>query len=220
MPNLTAGQKTLLKNDIAANTAVIPAGQPWTNAFANVAVQNVPSTPDGNATLAGWYNQIAVPDFVVWRNLPMDTILSLITYAAMTPADAVPSVTTLGSNPTSAQQATYDNQIATLGIWRARSLSCQGKQFNLQNLTIGRTSAPMKQANYRAALQDCLTNLPAGASGASIAANWVGVRDAAKFLALYSEKVFATGTGTTATPADLGYEGTITADDVEAARNS
>lgn len=200
---LTPAQNTLLKADIAANTATIPADQPWSNSFAGVQVNAIPNTGDGNATIAGWYSQTAAPDYFVWRDLPMETVLNLVTFANMTPADAVPTTPAL-----------------TVDVWRARSLACQGKQFNLQNLTLGRTVAPMKRLNYRAALQDCLSNLPAGVAGALIAANWNGVRDAAKFTALRVEKVLATGTGTFATPSDLGYEGTVTAGDVETARNS
>ena len=200
---LTAAQKTTLKADILANQATIPAGQPWTNSYAGVAVSAVPNSNDGNATIAGWYNQTASPDFFVWRDLPMDTVLGLITYANMTPADAVPTDTALN-----------------VAIWQGRSLVCQGKQFNLQNLTIGRTTAPMKKSNYRSGMADCLANIPSGAAGALLSANWGGVRDAAKFLARFAEKVLATGTGTFNTPADLGYEGTVSGDDIEAARNS
>ena len=200
---LTPAQLLLLKADILANVATIPAGQPWTNGFAGVAVNAVPNSGDGNATVAGWYSQKAIPDWIVWRDVPMEDILNLITFANMTPLDAVPTTPDL-----------------TVQVWIARSLACQGKQFNLQNLTIGRTTAPMEAANYRAALQDALTGLPAGAAGAIIAANWAGVRDAAKFTALRVEKVLSTGTGSTASPADLGYEGTVTADQIEAARSA
>jgi hypothetical protein len=132
----------------------------------------------------------------------------------MTPVDATPAMTTLPANPTAAQNATYNNQVATVHQWNSRSLACQGKQFNLQNLTIGRTTAPMKRTNYRAAMQDCLTNIPAGASGALISANWVGVRDGAKFLATRLEKLLATGAGTQATPSDLSFEGSVSHQDI------
>jgi hypothetical protein len=216
---LTPAQLTTLKADVAANTNTIPAGQPWTGSFAGMQVKNVPNSGDGNAAIAGWYNLAAAPDFTVWRDLPMDTVLNAYTPANMTPLDTVPAVTTLPSNPTAAQNATYNNQVAALHIWNARANNCQAKQFNFQNLTIGRNTAPMKRSGYRAGLQDCLTNIPAGAGGALIAANWVGVRDGAKFLATNAEKLFATGTGTAATPADLSFEGPITGADVENARN-
>lgn len=212
---LTSAQLATLKTNLTANTATIPAGMP----FAGTQVNAVPNTADGNAAVASWYNLEASPAFVVWRDLPMETVMDLVTLANMTPIDAVPTVTALGSNPTAAQNATYNNQVAALHTWKCRSLSCQGKQFNFQNLTIGREIASMKKSGYRAAIQDCLTNIPAGASGANVAANWVGVRDAAKFNATNAEKLFAAGTGTTATPADLSFEGNLTAEEVQAARN-
>lgn len=194
---LTAGQLASLKADIAANVNTV------TNAGGSVAINALPNNSDANFSIAQWYNQAAAGPFVVWRDVPMETVLGLISYASMTPADAVPS----------------SNALDALLIWQARSLACQGKQFNLQNLTIGRSVAPMKRANYRTAMQDCLTNIPAGAGGNTIAANWTGVRDAAKFSATNAEKLFATGTGSTGSPADLSFEGAITMSDVETARN-
>jgi hypothetical protein len=200
---LTPAQLATLKANIAANTATIPAGQPWTGSFAGTQVKDVPNSGDGNAAVAGWYNLPSNPAWIVWRDLPMETVLDTIAFAAMTPVDAVPTTPAL-----------------TVDVFRARALVCQGKQFNLQNLIIGRTVAAMKKANYRAAMQDCLTGIPAGAAGALIAANWTGVRDAAKFTATNAEKLFSTGTGTSATPADLnGFEGNISADEIQAARN-
>ncbi len=127
----------------------------------------------------------------------MDTVFNLVTLASMTPLDVVPTTPQL-----------------TVTVHQARTAVCTGKQINYQNLTLGRSTAPMKFAGYRAALQDCLTNIPAGASGALIAANWVGVRDAAKRLVNNLEKVFATGTGSQATPGDTVVEGNITGDEI------
>lgn len=194
---LTLAQLQTLKTSIAANTnTVLYAGS-------QTAINVVPNNDDGNIAIAGWYNLTAVPDYFVWRDLPMETVLNTITFASMTPSDAVPTADAL-----------------TVQIWTARSLSCQGKQFNLQNLTIGRSTAPMKRSNYRAAMQDCLTNIPAGAAGALIAANWVGVRDGAKFTATNAEELFASGAGTTANPSDLSFEGKLSGADISAARNS
>jgi hypothetical protein len=64
---LTAAQLAALKADVLANTWTIPAGQTWTNTFAGMQVKAVPNTADGNATVAGWYNQPAVPNFTTWR---------------------------------------------------------------------------------------------------------------------------------------------------------
>ncbi len=194
---LTSAQLTSLKADIAANANTITFGGQ------SVAISAVPNNPDGNFAIAAWYNLAASGPYVVWRDLPMETVLNTITFANMTPLDAVPTTPDL-----------------TVQVWIARSLSCQGKQFNLQNLINGRTTAPMKKTNYRAAMQDALTNVPAGASGALIAANWVGVRDGAKFNATNAEKLFASGAGTNANPSDLAFEGSLLGSDVESARNS
>ncbi len=67
MPAMTEAQLTTLKNDIAANTNTIPAGQPWTGAFAGVQVKDVPNTGDGNFAVAGWYNQVSTPNYWVWK---------------------------------------------------------------------------------------------------------------------------------------------------------
>lgn len=191
---LTAAQITTLTTDISNNTSTIGGTQ----------IKLLPHTQDNAVAVANWYNQfpsanLPTPgaDFTVWRDLPMETVLNTITFANMTPADAVPTTPDL-----------------TVQVYMANALCCQGKQFNLQNLTIGRSTAPMKRSNYRAAMQDCLTNIPAGAGGSLIAANWTGVRDGAKFLATNAEKLFATGTGTTATPGDLVVEGAIDATDI------
>lgn len=199
---LTPAQLSMLKADIIANANTIPAGQPWTGSFGGLQVRDVPQSGDGAFAIAGWYSQTASPAYIVWRDLAMETVLSLIAFANMTPTDAVPTTPAL-----------------TVDVFRTRAIVCQGKQMNLQNLIISRTVAPMKQVSYRAALQDCLTNLPAGASGSLISANWVGVRDAAKFDANNVEKLFAIGAGTTATPSNLTYEGAISAADIETALN-
>jgi hypothetical protein len=67
MAHLTTAQLTSLKANIVANTATIPAGQPWTGAFAGVQVKDVPNNGDGNLAVAGWYNLAASPAFVLWR---------------------------------------------------------------------------------------------------------------------------------------------------------
>jgi hypothetical protein len=192
---LINGQKLTLRTHIQANTTVLAFGAG--NAQINTKFAATPLDAGDAALIAGWYNLQAAPDFFVWKDLPMEDVLNLITFAAMTPADAVPTTPAL-----------------TVDVYRARALACQGKQFNLQNLIIGRQTAPMKRANYRTAMQDCLTGIPAGASGALIAANWNGVRDAAKRLVNNLERVFATGTGTQATPGDVVVEGTVTGDEI------
>jgi hypothetical protein len=136
----------------------------------------------------------------------METVLKLVTTANMTPAATLPTTPDLA-----------------IQVMMLRHVVCQGKQLSFQGLTVGRTTAPMKTTSYRAALQDCLTNLPASADVSNtvanwmISANWTGIRDAAKFNATYAEKLFATGAGTAAAPSDLAFEGAISPDDVRTA---
>jgi hypothetical protein len=148
--------------------------------------------------LADHYNTDTAAFWVWAGSTPVETILNQITFSAMTPVDT----------PDATQP------------WANRSLAAQGKQFNLQNLIMGRQSIPSGRSNYRAALQDCLTGLPTGVGGATLAANWVGVRDSMKRLATRIEQVLATGTGTFATPADLGGEGRISPAEISLAWTS
>ncbi len=72
---LTAAQLQTLKSAIAANTATIPSGQPWTNSFAGVQVNAIPNQSDGNATIAGWYNQAASPTWTTWKkSVPINDV--------------------------------------------------------------------------------------------------------------------------------------------------
>lgn len=191
---LTPTQLQALKDDIAANT----------NTIGGVPIKDLPRSPDNTFAITVWYNQPTAA-FYVWRDVSVETILSQISFANMTPADAVPTDTALN-----------------VAIWQARSLACQGKQFNLQNMIVGRTVAPMKRSTFRSAMQDALTNLPAGAGGALLGANWTGVRAAAIQLATNAERLFAStasGNGAQATPADVVVEGAISFSDVDSALN-
>ena len=66
---LSPAQSATLKSDVAANTAVIPAGQPWTGSFGGMPINAVPNSGDGNTAIAGWYNLAASPAFTRWRKL-------------------------------------------------------------------------------------------------------------------------------------------------------
>src|ERR1051326_8291721 len=112
---LTPAQQTALEADINANTNTIPTGQSWTLAFAGVQVKNIPQGNDfdGATAIAGWYNQIASPEFFAFRsNIPNTDIFNQILWANYTPSAAPDSTVT----------------------WSNQSLACQGKQFNLQML--------------------------------------------------------------------------------------
>ena len=153
---------------------------------ANQTLLDLANTGDYQA-LADHYNATTAAFWVWAANTPVDTILNNISWAAMTPTDVPDGTQT----------------------WANRSLCAQGKQLNLQNLILGRTTIPSGRSNYRLALSDCLSGLPTGAGGTTLGAGWTTVRDSMKRLATRIEQVLATGTGTFATPADLGGEGRI-----------
>lgn len=162
-----------------------------------------PNNADGNFAIAALYNQLASPDYFVWQtSVPVDAIADAIVFANMTPAQA----------PDGTQ------------AWANRALQCQGKQFNLQNLLLGKSSINAAKANIRAAFQDCLTQLPSKSDGTNQAAGWVQVQLAMSRKATRVEKLLvnagAGGNGTQATPSTMGYEGAISYTDVEQARNS
>ena len=81
-------------------------------------------------------------------------------------------------------------------------------EFMLSNGTINAADA-----NIRQGIQDIFS----GPSGASTRANLVAI---AKRDARRAEKLFATGTGTDASPGTMTFEGSLSFQDVEAARNS
>lgn len=138
-----------------------------------------PHNSNGADEIAKQLNALTA-DYYVWNNrTPIQAIYDSIAWASLTPSDA-PDAT-----------ATYTN----------RTLQCQAKQINLQVLIQGREYVDASKINVRAGLQDSLTNLPSGTGGALLSAGWAGVRDSMKKLATGLEKVLATGTGTSASPA-------------------
>lgn len=121
----------------------------------------------------------------VWRtSVSTQVLFDQITWANLTPAEA--------------PNGTLD--------WQCRSLACQGKQFNLQLIFASRDIIDASKSNVRAGLQDALTNVPSGQSGALVSAGWVGVRTAMIRKATVLESIFA---NTQNTPASLVVEGAI-----------
>lgn len=150
-------------------------------------------------TIAALFAAAAAPYFFVYRtNVPVQELFNAIDWAKLTPADAPDGTQT----------------------WANRSLACQGKQFNLQTLVVGQSQIDATKGNIRAALQDALTNVPSGASGATQSAGWVPVRDmvlARKGNRL--EKLLATTTAqqdgsTAAKAATMQVEGSLSAQNV------
>lgn len=161
-----------------------------------------PMTSGGALEIAGILNAAASPAYYVWRSsTPAPDILDAIIWASLTLADA-PDGTTAYTN---------------------RVLACQAKQMNVQILLQGRDSLATGRNSVRGGLSDALQNVPAGTGGAFLDAGWAGankVKAAITRQASVVEKLFATGNGTTATPSNLGYEGPVSSDDIQAARES
>lgn len=129
-----------------------------------------------------FYNAEANPAFQVWKvTTSTSDIYDAINWANFTPTDAPDGTAT----------------------WTNRSLACQGKQFNLQTLLSGRELINTGKSNIRAGLQDALQNIPSGVGGANAAGGWTNVKSVIQRPATRFEKLFATGAGTTASPATL-----------------
>lgn len=160
-----------------------------------------PLNSDGNFDIAQALNQLAAPAFVVWNEAaPLDAVQEAVKWASLTPTDAPDGTQT----------------------WGNRSLACQGKQFNLQ-MILTRPSGTLRGdlVRVRDGLQDALSGVPSGISGAAVDAGWLGatgVRVALQRSAKVAEKVLATGTGTQGSPANLTFIGDITPDEVGLAR--
>lgn len=158
-----------------------------------------PANDDGAYDIATAYNQISVPDFYVWNNqVSVDVIYDNIVWANLTPTDV----------PDSTQ------------LWLNRAMMCQAKQFNLQTMLQGKNFFDAGRATFRAGLQDALTNVPSALAGATVSAGWPAVKTAITRKATRVERLFASGSGTQATPASLIVIGPITYQDVQLARGS
>jgi hypothetical protein len=161
-----------------------------------------PMTNDGYFDLAAALNVEASPNFFVWAtNADVQAIRSRITWANLTPAD-VPDGT---------------------ATWTNRALQCQGKQFALQLILPMTGTFSGVDVDIRAGLQDALQGIRSGAGGVSQGANWTGVRDALTRKAKFCEQILADTSGgqngsTRALSATMGFEGTLSSEDVRLAR--
>lgn len=165
-------------------------------------------TAGADAVVASILNVVESAFFVYRTGIPVAEVFDAVVWANFTPSDAVPTDTALN-----------------LAIYQARQLACQTKQMNLQTiLTASQGAVNGSKALTRAGLQDALTNLPSGTAGAFRSAGWVTIRDsvlaraATRAEKLYANK--ANGNGSTAQAAALlVFEGFVSAEDVQAARN-
>ncbi len=169
---------------------------------ANSDMNTQPMTSAGTAAIQALYNAASTTD--VWRTeAPVQSIYDAIDWSKFTPVDAAD----------------------TTVIYTNRLLSIQTKQINLQSMLQGRTTVDASKANLRAGLRDAVIALPAGASGAAVAAggvSGVNVLNACLRKATRFEKLFATATATTGsvTANLLVLEGQLSVDDIQIARES
>lgn len=196
---LTLAQKQALKAAINGN--------PTWAAF--------PQNSDGYFALAQVLNVPADPAFTVWRtDAPVSTIIDSIDLSKYTPNDTI-------ADADSGDLLQRKN---------GRLLTSQTKQMNLQLLVQGRERLNAAPPNVRGGLRDAVIQLPTGANGALTApggASGVNTLTVCTRLATEGEKILAVpsqasdstpvgGGGVTARV--LGFEGSLSAQDVEAAR--
>lgn len=169
--------------------------------LADSTFSNVPHTSDGAFVIEAAYNAPSATNFLVWRtDVPVSNIYDSIDWTKYTPADT-PDAT-----------VTFTN----------RALVIQTKQMNLQNILQGRATIDASKANTRAGLRDAVIALPAGASGASIAAggaSGVATLTACTRIATRLEQLLVTSSPTTGkvTAGVMGFEGQISYSDVQTA---
>lgn len=146
--------------------------------------------------MADWYNLASTSD--AWRTeAPVSAVYDALDWAKFTPSDS-PDSTVAQTN---------------------RLLFIQTKQMNLQSMLQGRTTVDASKANIRSGLRDAVTQIPAGAGGASVnvgGTNGSIVLNALTRKATNGEAVFFSGSATTGpvTANLLGFEGLITNEDV------
>lgn len=118
--------------------------------------------------------------FVVWRSsLPTEDLFDAIVWANFTPSPA-PDGT---------------------AAWTNRALACQGKQFNVQTMLVGRSTLNPSNKRTRDGLQDALSDIPSGTNGNVKQGGWANVLPLLHRKATRFEALFATGTGVAADPA-------------------
>lgn len=166
---MTDAQLQTLKTDIAANTNTVTFGG------SQVAINALPNNDDAAFAIAEWYNDLASPDYWIWRrDVPTRDVRGVIVWAE------------------------YD----ALSVSKQNAFS-----FLISNGTVDAT-----QANVRQGIQSIF-------AGTQQAGNRTALTDLARRTASRAEKLFATGTGSTASPAITSLLSPLTFSDVNKARN-
>jgi hypothetical protein len=133
--------------------------------------------------------------FVVWRiDTPTVELIGAVKLANYTPIDA-PDGTLLYAN---------------------RCDVCALKRDNLRML-FQREYITTQKLSTRQDLTDALTLVPAGAGGAAIDAGWLGagkVKETISRFATVAENAFTSGTGTVGQPGNLGWQGSVSINDI------
>lgn len=176
-PQMTTQQRLDLKANIQANTSTVLVGGVPT------AINTLPRSEDNSFLIASWYNLVATPMFLVWKNnVSVDAILNGIIYANFTPNDA--------PNPAT--------DVLCLA-WNNRAILLQIKQINLQMMLQGRLTVDATLARIRTGLQDATENLPSGNNGNNRSGGWNNVLPLLSQPATNAEMIYVpieTGTGT------------------------
>lgn len=172
-----------------------------------------PNNGVGDAFIAEALNLLASPNFPVWRtDVPVQDVFNAIDWAVYTPTDPVTDAQL--ANALAAERAT------------TRLMVIQTKQMNLQNMLMGRITIDASKANIRAGLRDAVIQVPAGAAGANVnpgGTSGNNVLNACVRPATRAEKVLVAQTNISTggvTANILGFEGEITVQDVNQARNA
>jgi hypothetical protein len=162
--------------------------------LADNALNTLTASSNSIDTIVNSFNATASPDFYVYKtNVAMDDVFNAVLWANFTPASPSLGAGTDATN------------------WL---LACQGKQFNLQTMLTGRSTINAAKPNLRTGLQDALTNIPSGVEGANRSGGWPAVQLILSRPANVVEKLFATGTGSQASPATMSLEGSLDYSDV------
>lgn len=188
--SLTAAQAATLKPLIQANTASV------TYNGSSIQIGTLFNlTFDGGAMdiIAAWYNLLSAVDFWVWRS-------------ALSEDEAVGSI---GVDVANGNAATSWSWVGTGFITRA-----QGERDCWARLFRSGFCNP-SLSNVRQAFSDIISGATAPAP-----ANRNHLLVLAKRKATNVEKALATGTGTFASPANMGYENSVNGTDILLARNS
>jgi len=171
--------------------------------------------------IAAWYNSAVSPAYKAWNTaVNLKDIRSLVNLQNFTPTDAAPA------SPST--DMTYQN----------RALQCQLKQANAHFLINGEGTVDCSPLQYRQSFNDCMTSIPSGASGANQNAGWGtsaapgAVRLAMQRSTTNAEKLYAVASTAAPNAGNVGVDtrggntnpdtlvviGSITSDDVQAAR--